>query len=109
MRRIAAGLALASVVLLLAGCEDAQQRSARLSLQTYLRALPGDGGYRVGATRCTPSARVAFVNVVATSLFICMAHRSDGICDRYAVRLRRRGPAAVALSRRDVGCVLTLG
>ena len=109
MRRIAAGLALASLVLLLAGCEDSQQRSARESLQAYLRTLPDDGGYRVGASRCTPSGRVAFVNVVATSLFICVAHRADGVCDRFDVRLRRHGPAVIVLARRDAGCVLTLG
>jgi hypothetical protein len=109
MRRVAAGLALIALVLLVAGCEDARQRSARESLQTYLRGLPNEGGYRVDATRCSPSGRVAFVNVVATTLFICVVHRTDGVCDRFDVRVSRDRPAVVVLARRDAGCVVTLG
>lgn len=97
------------MALSLTGCEDAQQRSARESLQTYLRSLPNDGGYQIDATRCTPSGRVAFVNVVATSVFFCLAHRETGVCDRFQVRLQRHRAAEVILVRRDASCVLSLG
>jgi hypothetical protein len=109
MRRIAAWLLFLTCALVLAGCNDVQQSSARQSLETYLRALPDDGGYDVGSTRCSASARTGFVNVVATSLFICQAHRRNGICDRFRVVLRRHGPATVTTGRRDAGCVLSLG
>ena len=109
MRRTAALFSAVACVLVLAGCNDVQQNSARRSLEAYLRALPDSGGYDVGSTRCTSSARVGFVNVVATSLFVCQAHRRDGICDRFRVLLRRHGPATVTPGRRDAGCVLSLG
>ena len=109
MRRSAACLLVVSCVFVLAGCNDVQQRSARQSLEAYLRALPDQGGYDVGATRCTSSAHQGFVQVVPTSLFVCQAHRRDGICDRFQVRLRRQEPATVTLGRRDAGCVLPLG
>ena len=85
MRRIAAWLVFLTCALVLAGCNDVQQNSARQSLETYLRGQPDDGGYDVGSTRCSASARTGFVNVVATSLFVCQAHRRNGICDRFRV------------------------
>ena len=109
MRRLAAFLLVVSCAVVLAGCNDVQQSSARRSLETYLRAMPDDGGYDVGATRCTSSAHQGFVQVVPTSLFVCQAHRRDGSCDRFQVRLRRHGPPTVTLGRRDAGCVLPLG
>ena len=109
MRRLAAFLSALACALVLAGCNDVQQSSARTSLEAYLRALPDDGGYNVGSTRCTSSARQGFVNVIPTSVFICQAHRRDGICDRFQVLLHRHGPAKVTLRRRDSGCVLPLG
>lgn len=109
MRRIAALLLAVVFALVLAGCNDVQQNSARKSLETYLRALPDDGGYDVGSARCTSSARSGFVNVIPTSLFVCQAHRRNGVCDRFRVTLRRHGPAMVVLGRRDAGCVLPLG
>ncbi|MEP6892320.1 MAG: hypothetical protein ABI927_00945 [Gaiellaceae bacterium] len=108
MRRLAALVSGVACALVLAGCNDVQQSSARRSLEAYLHALPDDGGYAVGQTRCTSSAHVGFVNVVATSLFICQAHRRDGICDRFRVVLRRHGPATITRGRRDAGCVLPL-
>ena len=108
MRRFAAFFLAVACALVLAGCNDVQQNSARESLEAYLRALPDDGGYDVGATRCTSSARVGFVNVIATSVFVCQAHRRDGICDRFQVLLHRHGPATIVLGRRDSGCVLPL-
>jgi len=109
MRRVAACFSVLACALVLAGCNDVQQNSARQSLETYLRALPDDGGYDVGSTRCSASARTGFVNVVATSLFVCQAHRRNGICDRFQVVLHRHGPATVTRGRRDAGCVLSLG
>jgi hypothetical protein len=108
MRRLASSLAAVACVLVLAGCNDVQQESARAALESYLRALPGDGGYDVGSTRCTGSARTGFVDVVPTSLFVCLSHRRNGVCDRFEVTLRHQGPATVRLGRRDVGCVLPL-
>ena len=108
MRRVAACFSAVACALVLAGCNDVQQNSARRSLEVYLRALPDEGGYDVGRTRCTSSARVGFVNVVATSLFVCQAHRRDGICDRFQVLLHRQGPATITPGRRDAGCVLPL-
>ncbi len=105
---LAAGSLVVACLLALTGCEDTQQRSARRSLQAHLRTLPHDSGYRVDSARCTSSGRVGFVNVVATSRFVCLVQRPDGTCDRFQVLLRRRGPAAVVLARRDVGCVLPL-
>lgn len=109
MRRSAAFLVVASCAFVLAGCNDVQQSSAQTAAEAYLRALPDDGGYDVGATRCTSSAHQGIVQVIPTSLFLCQAHRRDGICDRFQVRLRRKGPATVTLGRRDAGCVLPLG
>ena len=108
MRRIAASFSAVACALVLAGCNDVQQNSARRALEAHLRALPDGGGYDLGRTRCTSSARVGFVNVVPTSVFVCQAHRRDGICDRYQVLLRRHGPATIILGRRDSGCVLPL-
>jgi hypothetical protein len=108
MRRIAALSVALACVLVLAGCNDVQQSSARDALETYLRALPDDGGYDVGSTRCTGSARTGFVNVVPTSKFVCLSHRRGGICDRFQVTLRRHGPATVKLGRLDTGCILPL-
>ncbi len=109
MRRSAACLLVVSCVFVLVGCNDVQQNSARTAVEASLRALPDDGGYDVGATRCTSSAHQGFVQVVPTSLFVCQAHRRDGICDRFQVLLRRHGPATVTPGRRDAGCVLPLG
>ena len=109
MRRLAASLSAVACALVLVGCNDVQQNSARRSLEAYLRALPDDGGYDIGSVQCTPSARVGVVNVIATSLFVCQAHRRDGICDRFQVVLHRHGPATVTLGRSDSGCVLPLG
>ena len=109
MRRLAALLLALLCAFVLAGCSDVQQNSARTAVEAYLRALPGDGGYDVGSTRCTSSAHQGFVEVVPTSLFVCQAHRRDGICDRFRVRLRHNGPATVVPGRRDAGCVLPLG
>ena len=108
MRRLAALSSAVACAFVLAGCNDVQQNSARRSLDAYLRALTDDGGYDVGSTRCTSSARTGFANVVPTSLFVCQAHRRNGICDRFQVTLRRHGPATVTLGRRDAGCVLPL-
>ena len=85
MRRVAAWFLVVAGALVLAGCEDVQQRSARRSVETYLRALPDEGGYDVGTTRCTTSARMGFVNVIATSGFVCLTHRRNGICDRFQI------------------------
>lgn len=109
MRRLAAFLLVVLAAFVLAGCNDVQQSSARTAVEAYLRALPDEGGYDVGATRCTSSAHQGYAQVVPTSLFVCQAHRRDGICDRFQVRLRRHGPATVTLGRRDAGCVLPLG
>jgi hypothetical protein len=109
MRRVAAWFLVVAGALVLAGCEDVQQRSARRSVETYLRELPDQGGYDVGSTRCTTSARVGLVNVIATSGFVCLTHRRNGICDRFQVVLRRHGPTIVTLGRRDAGCVLPVG
>ncbi len=108
MRPSAALLSAVVCVLVATGCNDVQQSSARQALEAYLHALPGDGGYDVGSTRCTGSARTGFVNVVPTSMFVCLSHRHDGICDRFQVTLRRDGPATVKLARFDAGCVLPL-
>jgi len=86
------------------GCNDVQQSSARNALEAYLHALSDDGGYEVGSTRCTSSARTGFVNVVPTSMFVCLSHRHNGICDRFQVTLRRHGPATAKVAR----CVLPL-
>ena len=102
-RALVVGVATA---LLLAGCEDAQQRSAREALQAYLRSLPDDGGYRVDATQCTSSPRIGYVNVVANYRFLCAGHRKDGLCDRFRVTLRNHRSAIVVLVLRDAGCVL---
>ena len=106
MRRLAALLSAATCVLVLAGCNDVQQSAARKALESYLRFLPDDGGYDVSSTRCTGSAHTGVVNVVPTSLFICLSHRRNGICDRFEVTLRRHGPGTVQRGPRDVGCVL---
>jgi hypothetical protein len=106
-----AGVAASGVVLALAGagCEEPGQHGARRALETYLRALPAEGGYVVSDVHCTHSGRYGYFQSVRTKRYFCTARLEAGDCDLYRVDARDDGSAAVALVRRGAGCVLPAG
>lgn len=96
MRRLAV---IAVAALVAAGCgEDAAQHAARVAVQQ--RA----GGAR---TRCTETAR-QYVQLVRTSLYVCIVYRRDGRCDEWTAT-RHGTDFAVRLTRRKVDCLLPTG
>ena len=97
-------------VVFLTGCEESGQRGAREALQTHLRTLPDDGGYRVSDVHCTHGGRYVYFQSVRTSRYFCTARVAEGgDCDLFRVDARPDGTAAVTRIRRGAGCVLPAG
>ncbi len=84
------GAILVALVFLAAGCTDARQRAA-------VRAVEVRVG---GKATCTKSPRFT-----DTTVFVCNAKSSGGLCDRYRATLTRQG-FVVKLQARRVDCVL---
>ena len=108
-RRIAGGLAVATVVVL-AGCgaEDAQQEAAREEVQAHVRALGGESGYDAERVHCTDAAS-EFFREIETDVFICAVGLESGGCDWFAVDVdRERGSVDVRLEAEDAGCTLPI-
>jgi hypothetical protein len=90
-------VALAALVLLVAGCaESAGQHAARLAVQKAAEAAG-----RPGHTNCTRNPRLFFAEGPTATVFICLVKVGGGVCDRYIVR-----KGSVRLQRREADCIL---
>jgi hypothetical protein len=91
-----------NVALLLAaaaasGCAGTQQGNAEAALEARIQ---GDA-----TVSCTRAARVAYLQELDTKVFLCLARRGTGDCDRYRVT-RRDGRYSVDLLERRSDCIL---
>ncbi len=100
--RALCGLCVLVTAGLLAGCgsEDVRQAEARRAVEARTAAL---GGY-AGPVHCTGNPRPWFIEEQA-SVFLCVARRREGGCDRFRAALLNAG-WDVVLDGRDEGCVL---
>ncbi len=100
MRLVALVPVLAGAVLL-SGCggESPRQAGARAAVEESLGA-----GYDRDRTRCTGNPAPWFIER-ETEVFLCVARRRNGDCDRYRATLKNAG-WEVVLDERNAGCVL---
>ena len=80
-----------------AGCQDARQSAARDAVERVAKPA--------GRVSCTSGRTGHFGGGPTATVFVCVVHVGDGVCDRYLAR-RRAGRFAVRLQARRADCTL---
>ena len=79
-----------------AGCAGTRQANAERALAAQVSDAD---------ISCTRAARVGYLHELETKVFLCLARRGTGDCDRYRVT-RREARYTVKLVERRSDCVL---